>query len=81
MGFWEDSSPIVKVALIVGVLGMLYLGIAYFVGLFPFPASCTHCPEGSSCPPRGDDAEVEGCPSGVECVDGECVQNQRGIQR
>jgi hypothetical protein len=81
MGFWEDSSPIVKVALIVGVLGIIYLAIAYFVGLFPFPASCTHCPEGSTCAPQGDDEEQSGCPQDSDCIDGECVQQERGINR
>lgn len=71
MGFWEDSSPIVKIALIVGVLGLLYMGVAWAVGLFPFPASCTH---------QVGEETVSGCPENAECVDGECVQQQRGLR-
>lgn len=71
MSFWEDSSPIVKVAIIVGVLGILYLGIAWGVGLFPFPGKCTY---------EVDGAEQSGCPADANCVDGECVQQTRGIQ-
>ncbi|MGE0785875.1 MAG: hypothetical protein AB7S26_09320 [Sandaracinaceae bacterium] len=70
MSFWEDSSPLVKVALIVGVLGLLYFGVAYFVGLPPFPGSCSY---------EADGQTMDGCPSDSSCVDGECVQNQRGI--
>ncbi len=71
MSFWEDSSPIVKVAIIVGVIGILYLGVAWGVGLFPFPASCSHEVNGET---------VDGCPSDSNCVDGECVQQARGVQ-
>ena len=70
MSFWEDSSPMVKVAIIVGVLGLLYLGIAWGVGLPPFPGGCTH-EEGG--------AEVDGCPSDSACIDGDCVQQSRGL--
>lgn len=70
MGFWEDSSPIVKGALVVGVLGLLYMGIAFAVGLFPFPASCSY---------EEDGASVSGCPEGSECTDGECVVQTRGV--
>jgi hypothetical protein len=70
MGFWEDSSPVVKVALIVGVLGLLYMGLAWGIGLFPFPGKCTH---------EVDGAEVSGCPDEATCIDGECVQQQRGL--
>lgn len=72
MGFWEDSSPVVKIALIVGVLGLLYMGIAFAAGLPPFPESCTH---------EVDGAVVSGCPEGAECIDGECVVQQRGLPR
>ncbi len=70
MGFWEDSSPIVKVALIIGVLGLLYMGAAWGVGMFPFPPKCSHDVDG---------AEVSGCPENAQCVDGECVQTRRGL--
>lgn len=70
MSFWEDASPIVKGALIVGVLGILYLGVAFGVGFFPFAASCTH---------EVGEETVSGCAEGTECVDGECRQSRRGI--
>lgn len=70
MSFWEDSSPLVKVALVVGVLGILYFATAFFVGLPPFPGGCTHEVDGSS---------VDGCPENSSCVDGDCVANQRGM--
>lgn len=70
MSFWEDSSPLVKGALVVGILGFLYLGTAFFVGLPPFPGGCTHDVDGET---------VDGCPSDSACVDGECVSQQRGI--
>jgi len=34
--FWSDASPITKGVIVVGALGFLYLGIAFFVGLPPF---------------------------------------------
>ena len=74
MSFWEDSSPIVKVAIIVGVIGVLYLGVAWGMGLFPFPAGCTHEVG------EGDAAEtMDGCPAESTCVDGACVQQSRGV--
>ncbi len=36
MSFWEDASPIVKGAIVVGVLGLLYFGIAAVAGWPPF---------------------------------------------
>lgn len=36
MSFWSDASPIVKGAIVVGVLGLLYFGIAFVAGLPPF---------------------------------------------
>lgn len=72
MGFWEDSSPIVKIALIVGVLGLIYMGVAFAVGLPPFPPSCSHEVDGST---------VSGCPEGSQCIDGECVVQERGLRR
>lgn len=72
MSFWEDASPVVKIALIVGVLGIVYLGVAFGIGIFPFASnSCTHTVDG---------AEVEGCDEGSSCVDGECVVTQRGFE-
>ncbi len=74
MSFWEDSSPIVKAAIIFGVIGVLYLGVAWGVGLFPFPASCSYEVG------EGDAAEThDGCPDGSQCVDGSCVQQSRGV--
>lgn len=34
--FWSDATPLTKGVIIVGALGFLYLGIAYFAGLPPF---------------------------------------------
>ncbi|MBX3271590.1 MAG: hypothetical protein KF729_15095 [Sandaracinaceae bacterium] len=70
MSFWEDSSPIVKGAIIVGVIGLIYLGVAWGMGLFPFPAKCSH---------EANGATVSGCPENSTCVDGECVQQSRGV--
>lgn len=72
MGFWEDSSPVVKIALIVGILGLLYFGIAFAVGLPPFPGKCSH---------EVDGASVSGCAEGSSCIDGECVVQERGVPR
>jgi hypothetical protein len=36
MGFWEDASPVVKGAIVVGALGMIYLAIAALAGLPPY---------------------------------------------
>ena len=36
MSFWDDASPVVKGAIVVGVIGLLYFGIAFFAGLPPF---------------------------------------------
>lgn len=36
MSFWEDASPVVKGAIVVGVIGLLYFGIAFFASLPPF---------------------------------------------
>ncbi len=70
MSFWEDSSPLVKVALVVGILGFLYLGADYAMGLFLFPPSCSYEEGGQT---------MDGCPANSECVDGACVSTQRGI--
>ncbi len=94
MGFWEDSSPIVKVAIALGVAGLVYFGSAFVIGWPPFEGllspTCTHltiddrvvgtCPEGVECEER------EGCPGTAECVrtpagEAECVQNARGVPR
>jgi hypothetical protein len=36
MGFWEDASPVVKGAIVVGGVGLLYLAIAAAAGLPPY---------------------------------------------
>ena len=36
MSFWEDASPVVKGAIAVGVVGLLYFGIAFVAELPPF---------------------------------------------
>lgn len=36
MSFWEDASPLVKGAIVVGVVGILYLAIAFFAGFPPY---------------------------------------------
>lgn len=36
MSFWSDLSPAVKGVIVVGVLGLLYLGVARFAGLPPW---------------------------------------------
>lgn len=38
MAFWQDASPIVKGAIVVGILGLLYFGVANVAGLPPFGA-------------------------------------------
>ncbi|MGF1466168.1 MAG: hypothetical protein ACFCGT_08535 [Sandaracinaceae bacterium] len=73
MSFWEDASPIVKGAIIVGVLVLLYFGVAFIAGLPPFPGSCSY--------PDDSGATQSGCPAGHECINGECLPNQRGLQR
>ncbi len=75
MSFWEDSSPIVKGAVVIGVVGLLYFVVAWGLGLPPMGGGhCTHTPEGAS-------EAVEGCPDGSACTDGECVNTTRGFQR
>jgi len=36
MSFWSDASPVVKGTIGVGGVLLVYLGIAYFVNIFPF---------------------------------------------
>jgi len=36
MSFWSDASPITKITIVVGALGFLYLGVAFFAHLVPF---------------------------------------------
>ena len=36
MSFWSDASPVVKGAIIFGVVGLLYFGAAFVGGFFPF---------------------------------------------
>ena len=38
MSFWSDASPIVKIAIVIGAVGFLYLGIAKVAHWAPFPA-------------------------------------------
>lgn len=70
MGFWQDSSPVVKIALVVGVLGLLYMAVAFMGGFVPFAPKCSY---------EVDGTELSGCPEGAICSDGECVQQQRGL--
>lgn len=35
MSFWSDASPITKGLIVVGGLGILYLGIAFFTKSLP----------------------------------------------
>lgn len=36
MSFWTDASPLVKAAIVLGVAGLLYLGLAAAAGLPPY---------------------------------------------
>lgn len=36
MSFWEDASPVVKGAIVVGALGLIYFAIAAAAGMPPF---------------------------------------------
>ncbi|GAB4205198.1 MAG: hypothetical protein OHK0013_20830 [Sandaracinaceae bacterium] len=36
MGFWEDASPAVKGAIIVGGIAILYFAVAFLAGLPPY---------------------------------------------
>ncbi|MFT5430961.1 MAG: hypothetical protein ACI9OJ_001640 [Myxococcota bacterium] len=36
MSFWEDASGVVKGAIIFGVVGLLYFGVAFAASLPPF---------------------------------------------
>lgn len=36
MSFWSDASPMVKGAIVVGVVGLLYFLIAFVAGLPPY---------------------------------------------
>jgi hypothetical protein len=36
MSFWEDLSPGIKIAVVVGVIGLLYFIVARFAGLPPY---------------------------------------------
>lgn len=36
MSFWEDASPVVKGAIVIGALGLVYFGIAFAASLPPF---------------------------------------------
>ncbi len=50
MQFWQDASPAVKGVVVVGTLGILYLSIGYFAGLWPWAAGCNPaCESGTVC--------------------------------
>lgn len=36
MSFWSDASPVVKGVIVVGAVGLFYLGIAKVAGFAPF---------------------------------------------
>jgi hypothetical protein len=38
MGFWEDATPATKGTIVVGSLLIVYFGIAFMVGLWPYNA-------------------------------------------
>lgn len=44
MSFWQDLAPWVRVLLVVGVVGVIYLGVARAAEMVPFT-----CSEGSHC--------------------------------
>ncbi len=44
MSFWQDSSPAVKISLVVGVVAIVYLVVARFAEIVPFG-----CAEGAHC--------------------------------
>ncbi|MCS6799079.1 MAG: hypothetical protein NZ898_11210 [Myxococcota bacterium] len=64
MSFWSEASPAVKGAIVVGALGLAYLGLGFVAGWPPFEKKC------SGDPPSED----------ARCVDGEWVQQQRGLR-
>ncbi len=36
MGFWQDASPAVKGAVVLGALLIVYFAVAFFAGLPPY---------------------------------------------
>lgn len=36
MSFWSDASAFTKIVIIVGALGFVYFGVAFFAHLAPF---------------------------------------------
>jgi hypothetical protein len=34
--FWSDASPVTKAVIVIGGLGFIYLGVAFFAKLPPF---------------------------------------------
>ncbi|HJL05206.1 MAG TPA: hypothetical protein RMH85_07035 [Polyangiaceae bacterium LLY-WYZ-15_(1-7)] len=36
MSFWEDASPVVKGAIVIGAIGLIYFGVAFAFGWMPF---------------------------------------------
>lgn len=52
MSFWEDASPVVKGAIVVGIIGLIYFGAAYAGSFFPFnPASDEEITQERGLPP------------------------------
>ena len=41
MGFWEDATPATKGTIVVGGLLIVYFGIAFMAGLWPYNAQIT----------------------------------------
>lgn len=73
MSFWEDASPIVKGAVVVVAVLVLYVGLAYPMGWLPFSPTCSYVDEAGE--------EHPGCMPGDQCADGECLPNARGLRR
>lgn len=53
MSFWEDASPVVKGAIVFGILGLLYFGVAFAAGLPPFGGEEETTQERGLQPPGG----------------------------
>jgi len=62
MSFWEDASPVVKGAIVFGVIGLLYFGIALIADLPPFGGGAedaTTDQRGLQPPGAGGDSAME----------------------